>query len=183
MKLINYIFQDWSSNYNIKSRLILVFFRMCHLLATTNKVTFILGLPILISYRIIVEWILCVEIPFKTKIGKHLVLFHGQGLVINNETTIGDNCTLRQSTTIGNSRMMDNGKFNGSPIIGNNVEIGANSIILGPITIGDNVTIGAGSVIVKSIESNCTVVGNPARVISRKIIIPSINEKRTPASS
>jgi putative colanic acid biosynthesis acetyltransferase WcaB len=136
-------------------------------------VIYILGLPVLIFYRLAVEWILGVEIPFKTKIGKSLSLFHGQGLVINNETIIGDNCTLRQSTTIGASKMMPNGRFNGSPVIGNNVDIGANSVILGPITIGDNVTIGAGSVVVKSIESNCKVAGNPAKILSSSLRVHS----------
>ena len=42
--------------------------------------------------------------------------------------------------------------------IGNNVWIGANSIILPGVTIGDGAIIGAGSVVVKSIPSNVIVV-------------------------
>lgn len=49
--------------------------------------------------------------------------------------------------------------------IGNDVFIGAGSIILPGVTIGDNVVIGAGSVVSKSIASNSLAVGNPARVI------------------
>ena len=119
----------------------------------------------MILYRIIVEWILCVEIPFRTKIGKSLRLYHGQSLVVNNETIIGSNCTLRQSTTIGTNKKLSNGKWNKSPIIGDNVDVGANCIIIGPIVIGDNVIIGAGSVVVKSVESNTKVAGNPAKII------------------
>ncbi|PQA77836.1 DapH/DapD/GlmU-related protein [Rhodoferax sp. TS-BS-61-7] len=53
-----------------------------------------------------------------------------------------------------------------SPVeIGDNVFIGANSIILKGVTIGENSVIGAGSVVTKSIPSNCVVAGNPARVI------------------
>ena len=37
----------------------------------------------------------------------------------------------------------------------------------GPIKIGNNVVIGAGSVVTKSVPDNCTVVGNPARIIRR----------------
>ena len=52
--------------------------------------------------------------------------------------------------------------------IGNNVNIGWNSIILPNVTIGNNVIIGAGSVITKDIPDNCMVAGVPA-VIKKKI--------------
>lgn len=56
-------------------------------------------------------------------------------------------------------------KNNGRPIIGNNVNLGANVVIIGNIHIGDNVIVGAGSVVVKDIPDNCIVAGNPARII------------------
>ncbi len=49
--------------------------------------------------------------------------------------------------------------------IGNNVFIGARSVILCNTRIGDNVVIGAGSVVTKDIPSNSVAAGNPARVI------------------
>ncbi len=52
--------------------------------------------------------------------------------------------------------------------IGNNVWIGANSIILQSVTIGDNVVIGAGSVVTKDIPSDSIAVGNPCKVIKKK---------------
>lgn len=51
--------------------------------------------------------------------------------------------------------------------IGNNVFIGASSIILPGVTIGDNVIIGAGSVVTKSIPGNCVYTGNPAVFICK----------------
>lgn len=50
--------------------------------------------------------------------------------------------------------------------IGNNVFIGAKSIILPNTTIGDNVIIGAGSIVTKDIPSNTVVAGTPAKKIS-----------------
>ena len=44
------------------------------------------------------------------------------------------------------------------------VELGANVVIIGDITIGNNVTIGAGSVVLDSIPDNALVVGEKARV-------------------
>lgn len=166
MSVLNYIYQDWTANKgNIKAQLILSFFRLSHLLSTKNRLLFFIGIPVLILYRIVVEWFLGVEIPFRTKIGKSLKLYHGQALVVNNKVIIGDNCLLRHSTTIGN-KMLQNGVWSDCPVIGNNVDIGANVVIIGPIVIGDNVTIGAGSVVVKSIETNSKVAGNPARLIN-----------------
>jgi len=50
-------------------------------------------------------------------------------------------------------------------IIGNNVWIGANSVLLPSIKIGNNVVIGAGSIVVKDIPSNSIAVGTPCKVI------------------
>lgn len=49
--------------------------------------------------------------------------------------------------------------------IGNYVDIGANAVIIGPITVGDNVVIGAGAVVVKDVPSGFIVAGNPAKII------------------
>lgn len=56
-------------------------------------------------------------------------------------------------------------QFNASVHIGNNVWIGAGSIILPGVHIGDNSVIGAGSVVTKDIPSNVVAVGNPCKVI------------------
>ncbi|AZI14756.1 sugar O-acetyltransferase [Avibacterium paragallinarum] len=50
-------------------------------------------------------------------------------------------------------------------IIGNNVWIGGNTIILGGVTIGDNSVIGAGSLVNKNIPANSLAMGSPAKVI------------------
>lgn len=64
-----------------------------------------------------------------------------------------------QGTTIGKNHK-------GSPLIGNNVFIGANASVIGKIVIGDNVCIGAGSVVVKNVPDNAVIAGNPARILS-----------------
>ena len=50
-------------------------------------------------------------------------------------------------------------------VVGNNVYIGNNVIILPGVKIGDNVVIGAGAVVSKNIPDNSVAVGVPARVI------------------
>jgi len=103
-------------------------------------------------------WILGIELPLKTRIGPRLKIFHGQALVVNSATVIGADCHLKQCTTIGIGK-------DGTPTIGSNVNVGSNSVVIGNIKIGNNVTIGAGSVVTKDIADDCTVVGNPARVL------------------
>lgn len=49
--------------------------------------------------------------------------------------------------------------------IGNNVWIGARSVVLPGVTIGDNTVIGAGSMVTKDIPSNVVAVGSPCKVL------------------
>ena len=49
--------------------------------------------------------------------------------------------------------------------IGNNVWIGAHSVVLPGVTIGDNAVIGAGSIVTRDIPANTVAVGNPCRVM------------------
>lgn len=77
----------------------------------------------------------------------------------------GKNLTIDQGVTIGRGHANNGGLR--IPIIGNNVTICTNAIVIGGITIGDNSTIGAGTVLTKSVPDNCIVVGNPARIIKR----------------
>ena len=52
------------------------------------------------------------------------------------------------------------------PKVGEGTLLSAKSIILGNITIGDNVKIGAGSVVLENIPDNSTAVGIPAKIIN-----------------
>jgi serine acetyltransferase len=119
-----------------------------------------MGLPIRIAYKLLIEYILGVELPDGVIAGRGLAIFHGVGLVVSPSVRLGRNVTLRQNTTIGHKRVSE-----GSPCIGDNVDIGANSVIVGAIRIGDNVTIGAGTVVTKDVPSNSIIIGNPAKLI------------------
>lgn len=166
MNFFEFIFQDWHVNKsNSKGRIILVLFRTANF-CSKRKAYYYIGFPYLLFYRVLVEWFFGIEIPWNVKIGKNLSLFHGQALVMTNEVIIGENCTLRHSTTIGNKQLKDGG-FSASPIIGNHVDIGSNACIIGPVIIMDCVKIGCGAVVTKSISAFSTVIGNPG--IERKI--------------
>jgi len=167
MNFFQFIFQDWHANKgNVKGRLFLLLFRIANFCAC-GKVYFYIGLPYLIFYKIFVQWLFTLEIPWNVKIGKNLAIYHGQALILNKDVIIGENCTLRHCTTIGVKQDLDGGSGN-APVLGNNVDVGNNVCVIGDILIGDNVKIGSGSVVVKSITANCIVAGNPA-VVKRVI--------------
>jgi serine O-acetyltransferase len=103
-----------------------------------------------------------IEIHPGATIGRRIFIDHGMGVVIGETTEIGDDVLIYQNVTLGGT-----GKEKGKrhPTIGSNVVIGTGAKVLGGIAVGDNVKIGAGSVVVKPVPDNSTVVGIPGRVV------------------
>lgn len=98
------------------------------------------------------------DIPCSVTIKKNTIFAHsGLGVVLHERVVIGENCRIYQGVTIGGRGTK------GTPIIGNNVFIGANSTIIGNVKVGDNSTIGANSLVLYDVNPNSTVGGNPAK--------------------
>lgn len=116
------------------------------------------------------------------EIGEHSYI--GEFCHIAQHTRIGRYCSIANLCTIGaQPHAMD--KFSTYPFdqpapapttIGNDVWIGANSVILGGVTVGDGAVIGAGSVVTKNVPPYAIVYGNPARMARYRFDNGTINK-------
>lgn len=157
-----------SSAYGYKAIWVLFWYRLgnyvyyCTLPKMIRKIILII---LKICQIIFAEIPLSIEIPFSARIDEGIRLSHTYGIVLNGHVKIGKNCTIFQNVTIG--AIEGKGITDKAPQIGDSAYIGAGAKILGNIKIGNNVKIGANAVVVKDVPNNCTVVGNPARIIYR----------------
>lgn len=100
----------------------------------------------------------------------------GIGSIVIGPVTMGENSICAQNCFIGgqshifedvSKHFLRQGKEIKKVVLGRDVWIGSNSVILLGVKIGNNSVIGAGSTVVKDIPPYCVAVGNPARVIKR----------------
>lgn len=143
-------------------------YRVAHFCSVWRKKSVINNLwaaPVLILYRLVTECLMGYEIQAAATIGRRFTVHHGYGVVISKFAIIGDDFAIRHGVTIGGRGGIGGlDKSQARPVIGNGVEVGANVMIIGPITIGNNVVIAAGSLVLDSIPDNAVVMGDKARV-------------------
>ena len=106
-----------------------------------------------------------IDIHPGASIGRRFFIDHGAGVVIGETAEIGDDVTLYHGVTLGGTSWS---KGRRHPTLGNGVLVGAGAKIFGPITLGDNVRVGANSVVVKDVPPNSTVVGIPGKVVQSR---------------
>lgn len=107
-----------------------------------------------------------------THFGNHVYANFNLTLVDDGDIFVGDNVMFGPNVTLATAghpvepeRRRLGMQFNIPIHIGNNVWIGAGSIVLPGVTIGDNTVIGAGSVVTKDIPAGVVAVGNPCRIL------------------
>jgi serine O-acetyltransferase len=105
-----------------------------------------------------------IDIHPGARLGRRFFIDHGAGVVIGETAEIGDDCTLYHGVTLGGTTWS---KGKRHPTLGNGVVIGAGAKVLGAITLGDQVRVGANSVVVKDVPARRTVVGIPGKVVLR----------------
>jgi serine O-acetyltransferase len=122
-----------------------------------------LRMPLSTTYRVafvVTDWLFGIELPYTVKLGRRVRIWHHGGIVIS-ARAIGNDVHIRHNTTMGVARRNEPGL----PIIGDRVDIGVGSCILGAVTVGDGAMIGANSVVVHDVPPGATAVGAPARVV------------------
>jgi serine O-acetyltransferase len=102
-----------------------------------------------------------VEIHPGARIGRRFFIDHGMGVVIGETAEVGDDVMLYHGVTLGGRSMQ---RVKRHPTLGSRITVGAGAKILGPVTVGDDVQIGANSVVVKDVPSGAVATGIPARV-------------------
>ena len=110
------------------------------------------------AYRVI-ETVTGITMDKSTQIGPGLRIHHFGGIVIHPGVIIGKNCTLRHGVTIGERRTGA-----GVPRLGDDVEVGANAMILGPIEVADEARIGAGALVLESVPRGGVAVAPRATI-------------------
>jgi serine O-acetyltransferase len=93
--------------------------------------------------------------------GPGFVIMHSMGIVINSQVRGGRRVILEHGVTLGSEK----GR---SPILGDDVYIGAGAKIIGAVRIGSRVKIGANAVVTCDVPDDATVVGIPARIVRLK---------------
>jgi serine acetyltransferase len=107
-----------------------------------------------------------IEIPETVRFGRRVVIGHQHGIVVHPASTIGDDCVIRQGCTIGAGN--DEGFDRQAPRLGNRVQLGAGSKVVGSVTIGDDVRIGPNAVVMTSIPPGAIVLAEAPRILRRR---------------
>ena len=96
----------------------------------------------------------------------NLLILDANKVKFGDNVFIGPNCGFYTSSHPLDYTIRNKGLEYANPIIvGDNVWLGGNVVVLPGVKIGDNTVIGAGSVVTKDIPSGVVAVGNPCRVI------------------
>lgn len=101
-------------------------------------------------------------IPPQTRIGKDFHIIHAEGsLSIHPDAVIGDRVGVMHNVTIGTNMGA------GAPVIGDDVFIGVNSCVLGPIKVGARSRIGACTLVTTNVPPDSVAIGSPAKIYPR----------------
>ncbi|HSM80809.1 MAG TPA: hypothetical protein VLS96_03940 [Nodosilinea sp.] len=128
----------------------------------------LLRAPLSILYRMLYRKVrntYGIELPYTVKLGRRVVVEHQGNIVVHGYCEIGDDSIIRQGVTLG-LRHLD--RPLDAPILGKRVNVGAGAKLFGKITIGDNVNVGANAVVLIDVPADATVVGIPAKILQPK---------------
>lgn len=121
-----------------------------------------------------------IELPYTVKLGRRVIIEHQGCIVIHGYCVIGDDSIIRQGVTLG-LRYLD--RLAEAPVLGRRVNVGAGAKLFGNIIVGDDVNVGANAVVLSDVPDGATVVGIPAKVVrvkDRPLISEDLPDKFEP---
>lgn len=159
-----FLIDEFKANgYNPRICLLIFLFRLANFASVYRKkyaINNLWAIPYLVFYRLLNEFVFCIELPASLAAGQRLVIHHGYGSVVNKDVILGDDVVIRHGVTIGNV-----GRGTKSPVIGHRVVIGAGACITGAVVIGDDAKIGPGAVVFEDVPAGAVVVVSRPRMI------------------
>lgn len=135
--------------------------RQCEYWANKNKVVYLFVRFIYEHYKVKYN----TDIPARCKIGGGFKIRHLGGIVFNPGVIVGKNVDCLNGVLLG---QIDSGVKAGTPIIGDNVFLGTNSIVVGKIKIGNDVLIAPGAYVNFDVPDHSIVIGNPGKIIPKQ---------------
>ena len=109
------------------------------------------------------RWMTGIDIHPGAKIGRHLFIDHGFGVVIGETAEIGDNVSIYQGVTLGGTDPANGIGGKRHPTLADDVIVGSGAQVLGPITVNPRARVGANAVVTKDVPEGAVMVGIPAK--------------------
>ena len=109
-----------------------------------------------------------VDIHPGATLGPGVFIDHATGVVIGETAVVGEDVTIYQGVTLGGTSLRPGRRH---PTLGPRVVVGAGAKVLGDIVIGEDVRIGANAVVVHDVPAGTVVVGVPGHAVGRTAAI------------
>ena len=97
---------------------------------------------------------------------KGLIIYHYGSIIVHRKAKVGRNCRLHGENCIGNKGIKDE---DDAPVIGDNCDLGVGAKVLGKIVLGNNITVGANSVVTKTFEEENIIIAGIPGVIKKRM--------------
>lgn len=104
-----------------------------------------------------------IDIHPGAKIGRHLFIDHGFGVVIGETAEIGDTVSIYQGVTLGGTDPANGVGGKRHPTLSDGVIVGSGAQILGPVIVGERARVGANAVVTRDVVPGAVMVGIPAK--------------------
>jgi len=144
----------------------ILLYRISNYLFYNNWYHFFKRFSLILMFPVIkmVELFNGISLPASAIIGSNFYIGHTGGVNIHPNVIIGENCNISKGVTIGISGR--DGK-RGCPVLGRNIFVGSNAVIVGKIQLEDNIVVAPNSLVINNFPKNVTICGVPASILSK----------------